>query len=88
MKATRVLAFALLLALPALPYLAETRATGHYRMGEQHFDIAAGLALRLWQDAERESWGVVLGEGSFDPSVAVRAIGLLGHCNLCAAARP
>lgn len=74
MKATRVLALALLLALPPLPCLAETRATGHYRMGEQHFDIAAGLALRLWQDPERESWGVVLGEGPFDPQAAVGAL--------------
>jgi hypothetical protein len=74
MKAARVLAFALFLGLPALPCLAETKASGHYRMGEQYFDIAAGLALRLWQDGERESWGVVLGEGPFDLQAAVGAL--------------
>ncbi|MCG6118840.1 MAG: hypothetical protein MEQ07_11725 [Aquimonas sp.] len=74
MKPILAFTLALLLGLPGLPCFAETVASGHYRMGEQRFEIAQGVAIRLWQDDERESWGVVLGEGPFDPEAAVGAL--------------
>jgi hypothetical protein len=74
MTSIRCLALAVALALPAANAGAADTAAGHYRMGDQRFDMKAGVAIRLWQDAERETFGVVLGEGPFDPKAAVGAL--------------
>lgn len=62
------------LLLPGTRAVAADLAEGHYRMGEQRFEVKAGVALRLWQDAERPSFGVVLGEGPFDAGAAAGAL--------------
>jgi hypothetical protein len=74
MTSIRCLALAIALALPAAPAGAAGSATGHYRMGDLRFDVKSGVAIRLWQDAGRETFGVVLGEGPFDPKAAVGAL--------------
>ena len=74
MTSIRCLALAIALALPGAPVLGADSASGHYRMADQRFEVAAGVAVRIWQDAERETFGVVLGEGPFDPKAAVGAL--------------
>lgn len=68
------LALAIALAAVGATAVAEDAASGHYRMADQRFDVKAGVAVRVWQDAERETFGVVLGEGPFDPRAAAGAL--------------
>jgi hypothetical protein len=74
MTPIRCLALAIALALPAANAGAADTAAGHYRMADRRFEVSAGVAVRVWQDAERETFGVVLGEGPFDPRAAVGAL--------------
>jgi hypothetical protein len=62
------------LALPAAQVFATETASGHYRMGEQRFELRHGVAVQLWKDAEHEAFGVVLGEGPFDATAANGAV--------------
>ncbi len=74
MTSIRCLVLAMTLALPAANAAGADTASGHYRMGDERFEVKAGVAIRLWQDAERATFGVVLGEGPFDPKAAVGAL--------------
>ncbi len=78
MTPIRTLAFAMAPALPAAQVFATETASGHYRMGEQRFELRHGVAVQLWKDAEHETFGVVLGEGSFDATAANGAVDPLG----------
>jgi hypothetical protein len=68
------LALALAVALTAGNALAAAKPSGHYRMGDQRFAVADGVALRLWKDDEREVYGVVLGEGPFDTKAGIGSV--------------
>lgn len=74
MSPIRTFAISLCLLLPTAPSLASEAAGGHYRMGDARFEVAEGVAFRLWKDAERETYGVVIGEGPFDAGAAVGAL--------------
>lgn len=68
------LALAIALGLPGATAVAADSAAGHYRMGDQRFEVKHGVAVHVWKDAERETFGVVLGEGPFNPEAAVGAL--------------
>jgi hypothetical protein len=74
MTPIRILALAIALALPAAQVFATDKASGHYRMDDQRFEVRHGVAVRLWKDAGRETFGVVLGEGPFDATAAKGAL--------------
>lgn len=74
MSPIRSLALSLCLVLPTAASVAADTPSGHYRMANERFEVAAGVAIRLWQDSERETYGVVLGEGPFDTEAAVGAL--------------
>lgn len=74
MTPVRSLALAIALALPAAPGLTADRASGHYRMGDQRFDVEHGVAVLTWKDDQDERYGVVLGVGPFDPKAAIGAL--------------
>jgi len=74
MSPIRSIALILALTMPAAQTLAADTVGGHYRMGDQRFELKHGVAIRLWQDAERETFGVVLGEGPLDATAASGAL--------------
>lgn len=74
MTTIRSLALAIAMALPAAPALAADTASGHYRMGEQRFEVTHGVAVRTWKDDRDERYGIVLGVGPFDSKAAIGAL--------------
>ncbi len=73
---TRCKTFALGLVLLTTSFAspAADSVSGHYRMDKDRFNVAHGLALPLWKDAERESYGVLLSAAPINPQVMIGAL--------------
>jgi hypothetical protein len=74
MSPIKTFALMLCLLLPFAASHAVDSASGHYGMGDTRFEVAQGVAFRLWKDAELETYGVVIGEGPFDFGAAAGAL--------------
>lgn len=74
MSPIKTFALTLCLLLPFAASHAADSTSGHYRMGDARFEVAQGVGFRLWKDAERETFGVVLSEGPLDMTAARGAL--------------
>ncbi len=85
MTRSKTIALGLVLLTTSFVSHAADSVSGHYRMDKDRFDVAYGLALPLWQDAEHESYGVLL---SAAPITSRVEIGALDPLNAAASALP